>query len=121
MQSPRGPAGSSIASGWGAAHTACASGPSRAVTRSATPESSARFEAVVEPPPPRQSYNLTLGVLVLSALAYALSQTLVAPALPEIQRELHTTTTLVTFVLTGYLLSASVATPIVGRLGDMFG
>jgi EmrB/QacA subfamily drug resistance transporter len=76
---------------------------------------------VVEQPPPRQPYNLTLGVLVLSALAYALSQTLVAPALPEIQRELHTTTTLVTFVLTGYLLSASVATPIVGRLGDMFG
>ncbi len=72
-------------------------------------------------PPPRQSYNLTLAVLVLSALAYALSQTLVAPALPEIQRVLHTSTTLVTFVLTGYLLSASVATPIVGRLGDMFG
>jgi EmrB/QacA subfamily drug resistance transporter len=70
---------------------------------------------------PRQPYNLTLAVLVLSALAYALSQTLVAPALPEIQRELHTSTTLVTFVLTGYLLSASVATPIVGRLGDMFG
>jgi EmrB/QacA subfamily drug resistance transporter len=70
---------------------------------------------------PRQPYNLTLAVLVLSALAYALSQTLVAPALPEIQRELHTTTTLVTFVLTGYLLSASVATPIAGRLGDMFG
>ncbi len=72
-------------------------------------------------PETRQHYGLTLGVLVLSALAYALSQTLVAPALPEIQHELHTSTTLVTFVLTGYLLSASVATPIVGRLGDMFG
>src|SRR3954451_14668075 len=75
----------------------------------------------VPPQEGRQSYNLTLAVLVLSALAYALSQTLVAPALPEIQRVLHTTTTLVTFVLTGYLLSVSVATPIVGRLGDMFG
>src|SRR4051812_23096870 len=75
----------------------------------------------VPPQEGRQPYNLTLAVLVLSALAYALSQTLVAPALPEIQRVLHTTTTLVTFVLTGYLLSASVATPIVGRLGDMFG
>jgi EmrB/QacA subfamily drug resistance transporter len=69
----------------------------------------------------RQHYGITLGVLVIGALAYALSQTLVAPALPEIQRELHTTTTAVTFVLTGYLLSASVATPVVGRLGDMFG
>lgn len=70
---------------------------------------------------PRQHYGITLGVLVVGALAYALSQTLVAPALPEIQRELHTSTTAVTFVLTAYLLSASVATPIVGRLGDMFG
>ena len=71
--------------------------------------------------PPRQHYNLTLGVLVLSALAYALSQTMVAPALPEIQSDLGTSTTTVTFVLTAYLLTASVATPIVGRLGDMFG
>ncbi|MGH2943544.1 MAG: MFS transporter [Solirubrobacteraceae bacterium] len=69
----------------------------------------------------RQHYGVTLGVLVIGALAYALSQTLVAPALPEIQRELQTSTTAVTFVLTGYLLSASVATPVVGRLGDMFG
>ena len=57
----------------------------------------------------------------MSALAYALAQTMVAPALPEIQRTLHTSTTSVTYVLTVYLLTASVATPIVGRLGDMFG
>ena len=69
----------------------------------------------------RQHYNVTLGVLALSALAFALSQTMVVPALPEIQRELGTSTTTVTFVLTAYLLAASVATPIVGRLGDMFG
>ena len=69
----------------------------------------------------RQHYGLTLAVLVVSALAFALSQTLVAPALPEIQRELGTSTTAVTFVLTAYLLSASIATPILGRLGDMFG
>jgi len=71
--------------------------------------------------PKRQHYGLTLAVLALGALSYALSQTLVAPALPEIQHDLDTTTSTVTFVLTGYLLSASVATPIVGRLGDMFG
>ena len=60
-------------------------------------------------------------MLLVGALAYALSQTLVVPALPEIQRQLHTSTTAVTFVLTGYLLTASVATPIMGRFGDMFG
>jgi EmrB/QacA subfamily drug resistance transporter len=69
----------------------------------------------------RQHYGLTLGVLMISALAYALSQTLVAPALPAIQHELGTSTSTVSYVLTAYLLSASVATPIVGRLGDMFG
>jgi EmrB/QacA subfamily drug resistance transporter len=69
----------------------------------------------------RQHYGLTLAVLTVGALAYAVSQTMVAPALPEIQRDLGTTTTAVTFVLTAYLLTASVATPIVGRLGDMFG
>src|SRR6266511_155677 len=70
---------------------------------------------------PRQHYGVTLAVLVTAALAYALQQTLVAPALPKIQEDLHTSTTAVTFVLTAYLLTASVATPIVGRLGDMFG
>jgi EmrB/QacA subfamily drug resistance transporter len=69
----------------------------------------------------RQHYGVTLAALVTGALAFALSQTLVAPALPEIQRQLDTSTTAVTFVLTGYLLSASIATPVLGRLGDMFG
>jgi EmrB/QacA subfamily drug resistance transporter len=71
--------------------------------------------------PHRQHYGITLAVLATSALSYALSQTMVAPALPEIQRQLHTSTTSVTWVLTVYLLTASIATPIVGRLGDMFG
>ncbi len=48
-------------------------------------------------------------------------QSLVVPALPTLQHELDTTPTGVTWVFTAYLLSASVATPIAGRLGDMFG
>lgn len=69
----------------------------------------------------RQHYGLTLAVLLVAALAFALQQTMVAPALPAIQQELGTSTTAVTFVLTGFLLTASISTPIVGRLGDMFG
>jgi len=75
----------------------------------------------VTPLPVRQHHNLTLGVLVISALAFALTQTMVAPALPAIQKELGTSATAVTWVLTVFLLTASIATPIVGRLGDMFG
>ena len=48
-------------------------------------------------------------------------QSLVVPALPTLQQELHTTPTGVTWIFTAYLLAASVATPIAGRLGDMFG
>ena len=70
---------------------------------------------------PRQHYGVTLAVLATGALAYAVSQTMVAPALPAIQKDLHTTTTGVTWVLTVYLLTASIATPVLGRLGDMFG
>jgi EmrB/QacA subfamily drug resistance transporter len=74
-----------------------------------------------EAPKHRQHYNLTFAVLALAGCTFALLQSLVAPALPEIQRDLHTTPTAVAWVLTAYLLSASVLTPIIGRLGDMFG
>jgi len=74
-----------------------------------------------EAPEHRQHYNLTFAVLALAGSTFALLQSLVAPALPEIQRDLNTTPTAVAWVLTAYLLSASVLTPIIGRLGDMFG
>src|SRR6201997_5754603 len=65
--------------------------------------------------------NLILAVLALAGLAYAVLSSAVIPALPTIQRDLHTTETGVTWLLTGFLLSASVATSIIGRLGDMYG
>jgi EmrB/QacA subfamily drug resistance transporter len=54
-------------------------------------------------------------------MGYAMLSSAVIPALPSIQHSLHTTETGVTWLLTGYLLSASVATSILGRLGDMYG
>jgi MFS family permease len=69
----------------------------------------------------RTHYRVTLMVLSLGAIAYSLLQSLVVPALPDIQRSLHASETTVSWVLTAYLLSASVATPIIGRLGDMHG
>ena len=65
--------------------------------------------------------GLILGVLALGGAAYALLQSLVVPALPVLQRDLHTSTSGVAWVFTSYLLAASVVTPIAGRLGDMFG
>ena len=60
-------------------------------------------------------------MLALGGLSYALLQSLVAPALPDIQHALHTSEGSVSWVLTSYLLSASVATPLIGRLGDIYG
>src|SRR3954451_17219083 len=65
--------------------------------------------------------NVILGVLLLAGLAYAVLSSAVIPALPTIQHDLHTTETGVTWLLTGFLLSASVGTSIIGRLGDMYG
>ena len=69
----------------------------------------------------RRHYNVTFALLAIAAIAYALLQSLVAPALPDIQRDLHTSVNGVSWVLTAYLLSASIATPVIGRLGDMYG
>src|SRR5689334_8409452 len=69
----------------------------------------------------RQHYQITFALLAAAAVTYALLQSLVAPALPDIQQALHTSVDSVSWVLTAYLLSASIATPLIGRLGDMYG
>ena len=64
---------------------------------------------------------MTFALLAAAGIAYALLQSLVAPALPDLQHALHTSVNSVSWVLTAYLLSASIATPLLGRLGDMHG
>src|SRR6195952_1849378 len=69
----------------------------------------------------RSHYQVTFAVLAVSVAAFALLQSLVTPGLAEIQGDLHTHHTTVTWVLTAYLLSASVFTPIMGRIADKVG
>jgi EmrB/QacA subfamily drug resistance transporter len=63
----------------------------------------------------------SLLILSVAALAFALAQTTLIPALGVLARELDTDASGVAWTLTGYLLAAAVCTPIFGRLGDMFG
>jgi MFS family permease len=63
----------------------------------------------------------TLLILSAGALAFALAQTTLIPTLGSLTRELHTDASGIAWVLTAYLISAAVATPVMGRLGDMFG
>src|SRR3954454_84769 len=69
----------------------------------------------------RAHHQLTFAVLATGVIAFGLLQSLVTPVLPTLQHELHTSQADVTWVLTAYLLSASIFTPILGRLGDMTG
>lgn len=60
-------------------------------------------------------------VLVAACVSFALAQTVVVPAIPAIAEEVGTSTSAASWLLTGFLLSASVSTPIVGKLGDVYG
>jgi MFS family permease len=54
-------------------------------------------------------------------MTYALSQTLILPAMPALVRDLGASPVAVSWLLTAYLVAASVATPLIGRLGDLYG
>ncbi|HTJ69147.1 MAG TPA: MFS transporter [Actinospica sp.] len=69
----------------------------------------------------RPHYNVIFAVLLIGISAYAVLQSLVAPVLATLIVDLHTTQDTVTWLMTAYLLSASVATPILGRIGDKVG
>ena len=71
--------------------------------------------------PERQHHNVTLAILTLAGAAFSLQQTMVFPALGTFQEEFGTSTAWTTWVLTGFLVSGAVLTPILGRLGDQFG
>ncbi|ROZ99051.1 MFS transporter [Gordonia sp. OPL2] len=70
---------------------------------------------------PGRDHRVTFLVLMTSAAAMALLQSVVIPVLPALQTELDTSTVGVTWVLTSFLLSASVFTPIAGSCGDLLG
>lgn len=61
------------------------------------------------------------AALLLAVLSFSLMQTMVVPALPDLQREFDASTTGVSWVISSFLLTASVATALLGRVGDMFG
>ncbi|QUC58062.1 MFS transporter [Streptomyces sp. A2-16] len=70
---------------------------------------------------PRKSTRLTFTVLATGAGVFSMLQSLIAPALPTVQHALHTSQSTATWVMTAYLLSASIFTPILGRVGDLIG
>ena len=66
-------------------------------------------------------YRLTFAVLATGVLAYSVLQTIVFPVLPLLRTSLDTDPSTLSWVVTAYLVSAAVGTPIFGRFGDKVG
>jgi len=75
----------------------------------------------MDSPSTRQPPGRTLLILGVGLLGFVLAQTTVVPALAEMQHDFGASASDITWLITAYLLVASIATPIFGRLGDMFG
>ncbi|QSE95281.1 MFS transporter [Rhodococcus pseudokoreensis] len=65
--------------------------------------------------------NAVVAVLAFAGVVAAVMQTLVVPLIGELPELLDTTRSNATWVVTATLLAAAVATPISGRLGDLYG
>ncbi len=64
---------------------------------------------------------LLIATLGMVGVVVSLMQTLVIPIIPSLPTLLHTSASNASWVVTATLLAGAVATPISGRLGDMFG
>ncbi|WP_436788802.1 MFS transporter [Yinghuangia sp. YIM S10712] len=65
--------------------------------------------------------GLIVPVLAFCGIVVALMQTLLVPLLPELPRLLGTSASNASWVVTSTLLAGAVSTPVMGRLGDMYG
>ncbi|MFI2629784.1 MFS transporter [Streptomyces collinus] len=72
-----------------------------------------------EPAAPRA--NAVVAVLAFGGIVVSLMQTLVIPIVPELPRLLNAPASDTAWAVTATLLAAAVATPMTGRLGDMYG
>ncbi|MCK1821088.1 MFS transporter [Streptomyces sp. XM83C] len=70
-------------------------------------------------PPPRP--EAVVAVLAFAGIVVSLMQTLVIPIVADLPRLLHADASDTAWAVTATLLAAAVATPVMGRLGDMTG
>lgn len=61
-----------------------------------------------------------LAALLIAGTTYAFTQLAVSPALPGLADALDVPVSTASWLLTAFLLASSVATPVIGKLGDVF-
>ncbi|MFE0731931.1 MFS transporter [Streptomyces antibioticus] len=71
--------------------------------------------------PTRRASGAVVPVLAFAGIVVAVMQTLLVPVIKDLPQLLDTSPGDATWVLTSTLLSGAVATPIMGRLGDLYG
>ncbi|MFC7342803.1 MFS transporter [Saccharopolyspora griseoalba] len=70
---------------------------------------------------PVRSASLVVVVLAFAGITVSLTQTVVIPLVPMLPRALGASASDTAWAVTATLLAGAVATPVMGRLGDMFG
>ncbi|MBG0855664.1 MFS transporter [Streptomyces spinoverrucosus] len=71
--------------------------------------------------PTGRASGAVVPVLAFAGIVVAVMQTLLVPVIKDLPQLLDTSPSNATWVLTSTLLSGAVATPIMGRLGDLYG
>nr|WTB34781.1 MFS transporter [Streptomyces sp. NBC_00830] len=75
----------------------------------------------MDSPQPAARPGGVVGILAFAGIVAAITQTLVLPLIAELPKLLDTAASNASWVITATLLAAAVATPVAGRLGDMYG
>jgi MFS family permease len=65
--------------------------------------------------------GVLIAVLSAAGISVSLMQTLIIPLIPQLPKLLNTSPSNASWAITATLLTAAVATPVFGRLGDMYG
>ncbi|GHD23219.1 MFS transporter [Nocardiopsis kunsanensis] len=65
--------------------------------------------------------GLIIAILAFSGIVVSLMQTLIVPLVPQLPTLLDSTADRTAWIVTATLLAGGVATPVMGRLGDMYG
>jgi MFS family permease len=64
---------------------------------------------------------ITLAILSLIGLIIIYGETMIIPAIPDLVKDFNIPYNTTSWVLTAYLIAGAVATPIVGKLSDIYG
>ena len=69
----------------------------------------------------RRGAGVTIGVLMLGSLLFAMTQTMVIPLLPTMARDIGEDLGSAAWLVTAPLVSGAALTPVLGRVADQFG